>query len=162
MLKIENKESDCFFRELDSSGVRGDGAASAWYVINEEYVNIASQEIQQISNAWLNSNVQTWSVNVDKATKLGGLSDEEGNPIAVSLGPKSTIGEFAESPFRRNAAGFGNSKGWGGGKTEEVPNRDDGRMFYIRNEQMRNDAIRSTHEAAARLPTCLEVFCRWI
>ena len=52
-----------------------------------------------MSSAWINSDIQHWSNNVDKSTKMAAIKDEQGQNATVLINSKSPPEDFAEADF---------------------------------------------------------------
>lgn len=99
------------YRPISSIGQWCGDAEIAWPIIRDRYIQPTTDEIQQISGAWLNSGIHELSVAVDKSTRNDGAKDA-GWIVTVLVESKSPLGGFAESSFRRKTANFNPSRRW--------------------------------------------------
>ena len=88
---------DILFKKIEPASERHEGSQLARKVITKATLSSDETRSRVVARSWLNSHIQNWSSDVQRATKTRGLRDDSGNPIPMlvaSGSPMTTSGQI--------------------------------------------------------------------
>ena len=89
--QIENGVYDTLFRKIEPHSSWAEGSNLAWSVLSTEALSEAECSAHTVARSWLNSEIQKWSIKVDKCSKIRGLKDSNDNIIMALIPSKSPL-----------------------------------------------------------------------